>query len=146
MPIQPTGAKGVRGKIQILSEFVPGLQDVDGFSHLMLIYYFHRVDGFILETRPFLDDSPRGVFATRAPRRPNPIGLSIVRLECIDGATLHISDIDIVDGTPLLDIKPYVPAFDHRTEAKIGWLTGNVDQVTQHKSDNRFNEKENGFT
>ncbi|MBC8507798.1 MAG: tRNA (N6-threonylcarbamoyladenosine(37)-N6)-methyltransferase TrmO [Chloroflexi bacterium] len=140
MPIQPAGAKGVRGMIKMLPEYVPGLLDLDGFSHLILIYHFHRVEGYALEIRPFLDKCMHGLFATRAPRRPNPIGLSIVGLESINGAVLHISDVDIMDNTPLLDIKPYVPAFDFRSEAKIGWLTGKVGEVTQFKSDNRFNE------
>ena len=138
MPIQPVGAKGVRGKIHMCPEFISGLQDVDGFSHLILIYYFHRVEGFVLETQPFLDDVKRGLFATRAPRRPNAIGLSIVKLDFVENLTLHISDVDILDGTPLLDIKPYVPEFDHRGETTIGWLSGKVGHVTQKKSDSRF--------
>jgi len=140
MPIQPTGASGIKGIIEILPEFTPGLLDLDGFSHLILLYQFHRSEGFALQTSPFLDNCARGVFATRSPRRPNPIGLSIVRLEGIDGRVLHISDIDIIDGTPLLDIKPYVPEFDNRSQVEIGWLTKKVTQVTQHRSDDRFNE------
>jgi tRNA-Thr(GGU) m(6)t(6)A37 methyltransferase TsaA len=140
MPIQPIGVKGAQGWIELLPEFVPGIKDVDGFSHLILLYHFHRVVGYELQTSPFLDACSRGVFATRAPKRPNPIGLSMVRLESIKGAVLHISDVDILDGTPLLDIKPYVPAFDNRADAKIGWLTGKAEQATQHLADNRFNE------
>jgi tRNA-Thr(GGU) m(6)t(6)A37 methyltransferase TsaA len=123
MPIQPTGSKEVKGRIEILPEYAPGLLDLDGFSHLILLYLFHRAEGYTLQPRPYLNSRSRGVFATRAPRRPNPIGLSIVRLERLEGEVLHISDVDMVDGTPLLDIKPYVPAFDHRASAKIGWLT-----------------------
>lgn len=140
MPIQPSGAKDVQGRIEMLPEFAPGLQDLDGFSHLILLYHFHRSEGHTLNPRPFLDECARGVFATRSPRRPNPIGLSIVQLDSIEGKVLHISDVDIVDGTPLLDIKPYVPAFDHQAGVKIGWLTGKATQATQHISDNRFNE------
>ena len=140
MPIQPTGAKGVQGTIELLQEFVPGLQDVDGFSHLILLYHFHHADGYALLSRPFLDERQRGVFATRAPRRPNPIGFSIVRLADIQGSVLNILDVDILDGTPLLDIKPYVPAFDDRAETKIGWLTGKAAMASKHASDNRFNE------
>ena len=140
MPIQPSGAKGVKGTIELLPEFVLGLQDVDGFSHLILLYFFHHANGYALQSRPFLDECPRGVFSTRAPRRPNPIGLSIVRLESIQGTVLNIMDVDILDGTPLLDIKPYVPAFDDRANAKIGWLTGKAAQASQHIADHRFNE------
>jgi tRNA-Thr(GGU) m(6)t(6)A37 methyltransferase TsaA len=140
MPIQPTGAKGVQGKIEILPEFVPGLQDLEGFSYLILLYHFHLSNGYNLTPKPFLDTRPRGVFATRAPRRPNPIGLSIVRLDRIQGENLYISDADMMDGTPLLDIKPYVPDFDHRSPEKIGWLSGKVNQVTHFRSDKRFHE------
>ena len=106
MPIQPAGAKGVRGKIEVFPEFVPGLKDLDGFSHLILIYFFHRVESYTLEIRPFLDEFKHGVFATRAPRRPNPIGLSTVRLECIDGAILYISDLDFMnDSTAVTQAK-----------------------------------------
>jgi len=138
MPIQPPGAKGVVGRVELQPEFVPGLEDLDGFSHLILIYHFHLADGYALQSRPFLDAHTHGVFAMRAPKRPNPIGLSTVRLEGIEDAVLHISDVDILDGTPLLDIKPYVPAFDDRVNAKIGWLTGKATQVTQQRADDRF--------
>ena len=138
MPIQPAGARGVRGYIEVLPEFVPGLKDVDGFSHLMLLYHFHLVEGYSLEVVPFLDDTPRGVFATRAPRRPNPIGLSVVRLESVQGARLNIRDVDIVDGTPLLDIKPFVPVFDNRDTTRIGWLTEKSTEAGEKKSDHRF--------
>jgi len=142
MPIQPAGAQGVIGKIKMLPQYVPGLQDLEGFSHIILIYHFHRSDGYDLELLPFLDESTRGVFATRAPRRPNPIGLSTVKLESISGATLHISGVDILDGTPLLDIKPFVPDFDQRMKTRIGWLTGKVGQAAQRKADNRFHAPE----
>jgi len=139
MPIQPPGAHGIDGKIELLPEFVPGLQDLDGFSHLILLYHFHRADGYSLVSRPFLDSHAHGVFATRAPKRPNSIGFSTVQLKSIVGSVLYISDIDIVDGTPLLDIKPYVPAFDDRRDVKIGWLTGKATKATQQTADNRFN-------
>ena len=138
MPIQPSGGEGVRGTIELSPEFAPGLKDLSGFSHLILIYHFHLSKGYDLELKPFLDDTPRGVFATRAPRRPNPIGLSVVKLERIDGCTLHIENLDIVDGTPLLDIKPYVPKFDAPGEVKIGWLTKAQNEVKKKRSDHRF--------
>jgi len=138
MPIQPSGAKGVQGKVRLFSEYKAGLKDLDGFSHIILVYHFHLSKGFSLKTKPFLDDAVRGVFATRAPRRPNLIGLSVVELEKIEGTTLYISNVDIVDGTPLLDIKPYVPEFDLREDIKIGWLTNRSNLATEKKSDDRF--------
>jgi len=138
MPIQPSGAKGVVGRAEIFPEFAAGLKDVDGFSHLALLYHFHLSDGFSLEVKPFLDDTLRGVFATRAPRRPNAIGFSVVRLVKVEGNTLHIEDVDIVDGTPLLDIKPFVPEFDNRESEKIGWLSKKAVDAYKKRSDNRF--------
>ena len=122
MPIQATGGAGVRGRIRLLEEYGPGLKDLDGFSHLILIYHFHLTRDSQLVVTPFLDTTPRGVFATRSPNHPNPVGLSIVRLLEIRGTTLEIEDLDIVNGTPLVDIKPYVPVFDHREHATNGWV------------------------
>jgi len=138
MPIQPTGAKGVRGTVTINRDYLEGLKDLEGFSHLILIYHFHLSTDFTLSVFPFLDNSPRGVFATRAPKRPNPIGLSVVKLTRIEKDTLYIENVDIIDGTPLLDIKPYVPAFDVFENARVGWLADKEKAVTQKKSDNRF--------
>ncbi|MGO9019635.1 MAG: tRNA (N6-threonylcarbamoyladenosine(37)-N6)-methyltransferase TrmO [Syntrophobacteraceae bacterium] len=137
-PIQPVGAKGVRGQIELREEFVAGLKDLDGFSHIILIYHFSLSQGYALEVKPFLDDQLHGVFATRAPKRPNPIGISVVKLIGIEGVFLYIEDVDIVDGTPLLDIKPYVPQFDSRETELIGWLSGRVQAVEQSKADERF--------
>lgn len=138
MPIQPTGAAGVQGRVELLPEYHVGLKDIEGFSHLILLYLFHRSEGFKLEVVPFLDNQPRGLFATRAPKRPNPIGLSIVRLDSVKGGVLHVQDIDILDGTPLLDIKPYVPVFDRRDGARSGWIEQRGDAVAAQKSDSRF--------
>jgi tRNA-Thr(GGU) m(6)t(6)A37 methyltransferase TsaA len=138
MPIQPSAAENVDGTIELAPCYIDGLKDLDGFSHIILLYYFHASEGFSLTVAPFLDETPRGVFATRAPRRPNPIGLSIVRLTGIDGTTLHIRDVDILDGTPLLDIKPFVPAFDNREHCQAGWATGKLEHVGQTKADGRF--------
>ena len=138
MPIQPTGARGIRGTIEIRPEFVRGLKDLEGFARIILIYAFHRCNGYSLEVKPFLDPQPHGIFATRAPRRPNAIGLSIVRLVGIQGTTLEIEDVDILDGTPLLDIKPYVPAFDSYCEAKAGWFDAVSHNATSFRSDERF--------
>jgi len=138
MPIQPVGAKGVSGTIEMQPEYEDGLKDLDGFSHIILIYHFHLSKGYSLQVKPFLDDTRRGIFAIRAPRRPNPIGLSVVRLEKIDGTTLYISNVDIVDGTPLLDIKPCVPDFDCLEDVRIGWLEGRANRAASKKSDERF--------
>jgi len=137
-PIQPQGAAGVQGTVEVFPEFAQGLQDLDGFSHIILLYHFHRSTGFTLLVTPFMDSVRRGVFATRAPKRPNAIGLSIVRLNKLHNQTLHIENVDIVDGTPLLDIKPYVPAFDHNAAIRIGWLEQTHRHVRAKKADRRF--------
>ncbi len=138
MPIQPAGATGIRGTIELLEEYRAGLKDLDGFSHIILLYHFHRSHGFKLNVVPFLDSEPRGLFATRAPRRPNPVGISVVQLDNIENGVLHIQNIDILDGTPLLDIKPYVPEFDSATNIRTGWLEQAGKNVSSHKSDDRF--------
>ena len=138
MPIQPAGAAGVQGTVEIFEPFRAGLKDLDGFSHIILLYLFHGSQGFSLEVVPFLDTQPRGLFATRAPRRPNPIGLSTVRLDRIENGNLQVRNVDILDKTPLLDIKPYVPEFDAQTEVRSGWLEQARKTVARQKSDNRF--------
>jgi tRNA-Thr(GGU) m(6)t(6)A37 methyltransferase TsaA len=138
MPIQPAGAAAATGTVEVFDRFVPALQDLDGFSHICLLYHFHRVTQVRLVVTPFLDHLPHGVFATRAPTRPNPIGLSVVRLTRVDGNVLHIEDLDIMDGTPLLDIKPYAPEFDHYPVERIGWLAAAQGQVKGRRSDDRF--------
>ena len=138
MPIQPPAAKGVRGLVILQDEFSAGLQDIEGFSHLILIYHLHLVHDFSLSVEPFLDNDEHGIFATRAPKRPNPIGLSVVKLVLRDGATLEIENVDILDGTPLLDLKPYVPQFDAPENVRIGWFDGRLKQIDQARSDDRF--------
>lgn len=142
MPIQPSGASDVKGQIILEPQYEEGLQDLDGFSHIILLYHFHLSKGYRLTVAPFLDTVPRGLFSTRAPRRPNPIGLSIVRLVRIDGLTLHVQGVDVLDGTPLLDIKPWVPAFDVRENARAGWLDDKQQDSRSLKSDSRFIEDE----
>ncbi len=115
-PIQPAGARGIAGEIEIYEKYQEGLKDLDGFSHILLIYHFHLSKGYSLKVKPFLDDKLRGVFATRAPKRPNSIGLSVVKLNSIEKNTLYIEDVDMLDGTPVLDIKPYVSQFDFTDE------------------------------
>lgn len=138
MPIQPTGDAGVKGSIEIFEEYRRGLKDLDGFSHIILLYHFHRSSGFSLEVIPFMDNLKRGLFATRAPARPNPIGLSIVELDGIEDGILQIRNVDILDGTPLLDIKPYAPAFDRPAGVRAGWLEKTGGKVVGKRSDDRF--------
>jgi len=140
MPIQPSGGKGIQGAIELYTEYVEGLQDLEGFSHIILIYHFHLSERYSLKVKPFMDENLRGIFSTRAPRRPNPIGISVVGLKEIEGNILHIEDVDIVDGTPLLDIKPYVPEFDITEVKRTGWLSKKADKVHKFKSDKRFQE------
>ena len=138
MPIQPGGARGVRGEVEVFPEFRDGLADLEGFSRVILIYLFHRSEGYSLRVVPFLDDSERGVFATRAPRRPNPIGLSVVRLVGVEGCRLLIEDVDILDGTPLLDIKPYVPSIDAFPDERDGWFGECRGDLRKARADRRF--------
>jgi tRNA-Thr(GGU) m(6)t(6)A37 methyltransferase TsaA len=138
MPIQASGGMGVKGTIKIEPEFIPALKDLDGFSHIILIYFFHRSKSYTNEVIPFLDNQHRGVFSTRAPRRPNNIGISVVKLTKITDGTLFIEDLDILDETPLLDIKPYVPAVDSVTVEKIGWLEGKENKFLEKKANENF--------
>jgi tRNA-Thr(GGU) m(6)t(6)A37 methyltransferase TsaA len=138
MPIQPAAARGVRGTVEVAAEYRDGLQDLDGFSHVILVYHLHRSRGFALRVVPYLDDRPRGLFATRAPARPNPIGLSVVPLERIEGGTLYVRNVDVLDGTPLLDLKPYVPDFDGPADVRIGWLERVKGDAPDATSDDRF--------
>ena len=137
-PIQPAGAKGINGTVEVFPEYAEGLKDIEGFSHIILIYHFHLSKGTSLRVKPYMDNEARGIFAMRGPSRPNPIGISIVRLARIEENILHIQDVDIVDGTPLLDIKPYVPEFDIREAEKTGWLEENVHKLSTSRDDGRF--------
>lgn len=125
-PIQAVYGPEMKGTIELFPEYQDGLKDLEGFSHLILIFHFHLSSGFTLIQKPFLDDEPRGVFAIRSPRRPNPIGITIVKLEEMKGCDLEISGLDIVDGTPLLDIKPFIPKFDTREAVEVGWIKDKV--------------------
>jgi len=137
-PIQPSSAQNVRGHIDIYDEYAEGLCDLDGFSHIYLLFHLHLSESYNLKVRPFLDNQLRGVFATRAPRRPNPIGLSVVRLLSITNNRLEIENVDMIDGTPLLDIKPYVTEMNAVTQPRIGWLSQYSDQINTRKADDRF--------
>jgi tRNA-Thr(GGU) m(6)t(6)A37 methyltransferase TsaA len=121
-PIQSALAEGVEGSVVVFEQFAGGLRDLEGFDRVWLLYQFDRAGPARLVVTPFRDTVPRGVFSTRAPCRPNPIGMSAVRLERIEANVLHVRDVDVLDGTPLLDIKPYVPRFDHFAVERCGWL------------------------
>jgi tRNA-Thr(GGU) m(6)t(6)A37 methyltransferase TsaA len=138
MPIQPAGAEDVVGTVEIEPEYAAGLKDIEGFSHIILIYHLHLSEGYSLEVKPFLDDELHGVSATRAPARPNAIGISVVRLVTVQGRVMQVADVDIVDGTPLLDLKPYVPEFDARKTERIGWLSKARRRVRDVRADERF--------
>lgn len=137
-PLQSVAARHARGRVELEPEYAPGLNDLDGFSHLHLITHLHLARPGGMEVVPFLDDRPRGVFATRSPRRPNAIGLSVVRLLAVEGSVLHVEELDLVDGTPVLDLKPFVPAFDNRETELIGWFSGKTDLVHEIRADDRF--------
>jgi tRNA (adenine37-N6)-methyltransferase len=138
IPIQPVGAKGIKGEIEIYPEFKDGLKDLEGFSHIYLLYHFHKAEGYSLQVKPFLDDELHGVFATRAPKRPNGIGLSVLKLNGIENNKVFVENVDILDGTPILDIKPYSSKFNAVENEKIGWLEKNINKSDDKKSDLRF--------
>ena len=139
-PIQPAAARDIKGTVEVFPEYAEGLKDIEGFSHIILIYHFHLAKKSPLKVKPYMGTKVHGVFSTRAPSRPNPIGISTVCLMGIEKTVLHIQDVDIVDGTPLLDIKPYVPAFDVRKVKKIGWIEQNIHKLAETKDDGRFAE------
>ena len=124
-PIQPSRSRA-NGQVEVFKEYQEGLEDIEGFSHIILIYWFHKSKGYSLKVKPFLDDTLRGVFATRAPSRPNQIGISVVRLLERKENILYVKGIDVLDGTPLIDIKPHVPDFESGEMVRIGWLEGKI--------------------
>lgn len=138
VPIQAVAANGITGTVELFPKYVSGLKDLEGFSHIILICHFHLSRPYSLLVKPYLDENLRGLFSTRAPSRPNPIGLSIVRLTKVEDNILHIKDVDLIDGTPLLDIKPYIPKFDQRKTVKIGWLKNKINRLPIISDDGRF--------
>lgn len=141
IPIQPSAASGVLGWVEVHPSYAEGLRDLAGFSHIILIYHLHRAGRAQLVVTPFMDKTPRGVFATRAPVRPNPIGLSVVELRAIEGTRLDLSNVDILNGTPLLDIKPFIPQADPVNDVRIGWLSKTADEMRTTRSDDRFDQR-----
>ncbi len=139
MPIQPIAAEGIKGYIELLPEYIEGLKDIEGFSHLILIYHFHKIIGYELQVVPFMDTEKRGIFSCKAPKRPNAIGMSTVRLINVEGNTVHIEQVDMLDNTPLIDIKPFYPRYDNRENVSIGWLEKNKDlPANELRADERF--------
>ncbi len=138
MPIQPKGAESVKGVVELLPELKHGLKDLDGFSHIYLIYVFHKATRTELEVIPFMDSVSRGVYATRSPLRPNHIGISIVQVEKVEGNKIYVKGIDVLDDTPLLDIKPYIQNFDEVTQSQSGWMNADQHSVKVKRSDERF--------
>ena len=137
-PIQPNAAKDIEGIVEVFTQYEKGLEDIEGFSHIILIYHFHLSKAYSLEVKPYMDNKLHGLFATRAPARPNPIGLSVVRLTKVERNNLYIKDVDIVNETPLLDIKPFVPEFNAEDIIKKGWLEKNIRKLPESKDDGRF--------
>ncbi len=138
IPIQPKGASEFAGYAIVDEKYIDGLQDLDGFSHIYLLYSFHMATRIEMQVTPFMDNQPKGVFATRSPLRPNHIGISIVNLIRVVGCKVFIKGIDILDGTPLLDIKPYIEKFDAMKESSSGWLQANDEEISKKRSDNRY--------
>ncbi len=138
MPIQPAGAKDIEGIIEVLPEFQQGLVDLDGFSHVIILNYLHQCSGYNLMVKPFLDEQLHGVFATRSPKRPNSIGLSVMELVRVENGKVHVRGVDVLNGTPVLDIKPYVADFDNCGATRFGWTQGRSASVSTHRSDRRF--------
>lgn len=138
MPIQPVGGKAVEGTIEILPEYRQGLQDLDGFSHIIVLSHLHRIEGYDLIVKPFLDVNKHGIFATRSPKRPNPIGFSVMELMDVTETSIEVSGVDVVNGTPVLDVKPYVADFDVWEAERFGWFEGKSQNAGHHLSDSRF--------
>jgi len=138
-PIQPVLAEGFEGTVEVLPQYADGLKDLEGFERIWLVFWCDRAGPVSMTVRPFLDNVERGLFATRAPSRPNPIGISAVRLLAVEGNMLRVADVDILDGTPLLDIKPYASRFDNFDVTRSGWLDNTASG--RDVADDRF---ENG--
>jgi len=138
MPIQPIGAENIEGRIDVLPAFREGLRDLEGFSHVYVLYHLHEIVGFDLTVKPFLDTKDHGIFATRSPKRPNPIGLSVMRLKEVGESSITLGCVDVLDQTPVIDIKPYVADFDRCDADRFGWFEGKSQNATHHLSDNRF--------
>ena len=143
IPIQPVFCKDIEGTVILNLQYLDGLKDLQGFSHIHLLYYFDQSHKICLFVKPYLSNEEHGIFATRAPHRPNKLGMSIVRLDRIEGHILYIKDIDILDGTPLLDIKPYIQRFDSRENSRSGWQETVSDEVAFRQGLRDFKRQKN---
>jgi tRNA-Thr(GGU) m(6)t(6)A37 methyltransferase TsaA len=137
IPRQAVGAYENKGRIEVFDEFSEGLKDIEGFSHIVVLFHLHKVTAFSLKACPPWDGKEHGVFSTRSPYRPNPIGVSVVCLDRVDGNILHISGVDMADGSPVIDIKPYIPDLNPAKNVRIGWLEGKVDGMNKSRSGDR---------
>jgi len=137
-PIQPSRAAAAEGSLELEPEYWSGLQDLDGFSHLVLVAHLHRTGPAQLQVVPFLDTRAHGIFATRAPARPNPIAVSVLRILRVEPGRVQVAELDLLDGTPILDIKPYVPEFDARPDASTGWYANAARKDERVVADDRF--------
>ncbi len=137
-PIHPGASEGARAEIELFPEYEEGLKDLDGFSHIVVLFHLHRSKPYKLTVIPYMDDTPRGLFATRAPSRPNPIGMSVVKLASIEGNFIYIEGLDMIDDTPVLDIKPYIPEFKSDEKVCIGWLEEKIERMPKTSADDRF--------
>jgi tRNA-Thr(GGU) m(6)t(6)A37 methyltransferase TsaA len=143
MPVQPCGHNPIEGYVELDKSLEVGLAHLEGFSHIILIYHFHKVKGHKLYVVPFMDKQPHGIFATRAPVRPNAVGLSVVKLIRIEGHKVWFEGADMLDRTPLIDIKPFFPQSDNQPDATSGWLTKSSSEVGEMRSDTRFAMRNN---
>lgn len=137
-PIQGRMAPEETARIRVFDEFVTGLKDIEGFSHIYVFFKFDRASGGQLLVKPYLDTVEHGVFATRSPLRPNPLGMTVVRLDRVEGNCLHISGVDMLNGSPVIDIKPYIPQFDQHNPEKIGWYEASDQKSSLVLADDRF--------
>lgn len=138
MPIQPCGAKKAGGSIELLTEYEKGLKDIKGFSHIIILYHFHKITHWVPEVIPFMDNKLHGIFATRSPARPNAIGISILPLLRREGGLLYVEELDILDQTPVLDLKPFFGPYDNRLQVRSGWLDAVVKTPENVMADDRF--------
>ncbi len=138
IPVQPTADIKSEGWIEVFDEYAEGIADLEGFSHIYVLFHLHKTEYYKLKVIPFLDTVERGVFATRSPARPNHIGLSVTRILSIAGSRINITGVDMLDGTPLIDIKPFVPDFEDTADIRKGWLEGKEKNIPGKRSDGRF--------
>ncbi|MGM0611073.1 MAG: tRNA (N6-threonylcarbamoyladenosine(37)-N6)-methyltransferase TrmO [Thermodesulfobacteriota bacterium] len=144
IPAQPVYCEGIEGTVSVDPEYAPGLEDLGGFSHIHIFYFFHQSKKICLRFKPYLGESEKGIFSVRAPHRPNKLGMSLVRLDRIEENILYIRDVDILDGTPLLDIKPYIQRFDRRESVRSGWQEEIADDDATRRGRRGYDAQKSG--